>query len=641
MVTNKFLIFFLFLAFGLLCSGGAAYGRRNVQDPRQQYERCQRRCQWETHGEREQEQCECGRQYKEQQGHQEKRGQHSHDLSPEDLQRKYQECRQRCEEQEHRQRPQCQQRCQRQFEVQRRQQQQCQERCEKQEQGRKDQKQCLRKCAEEQQTKQGKQPQKQYQECQERCQELQQGQQQQQRCQTKCMEQYEEQERDKDEINHHHHKESRREEEEEDEEEGQYRNNPYYFPYKRSFQTQLRDEEGKFKVLQRFAKKSPLLKGIDNYRFGILEANPNTFVLPHHSDSGAIYFATNGKGTITFVSDENKESYNVERGTVVRIPAGSTVYMVNQDNKDKLQIAMLALPVNNPSDIEEFFPAGNEKPRSYYQIFSSEILETVLNTPREKLEKLLEGQKGQQGVFRRAKPEQIRAMSQQATSPRQRGGERLVFNLLSQSAVYSNQNGRFFEASPEDFKQLQNMDVSVVAFKINQGAILMPNYNSKATFVVLVTEGNGYFEMACPHFSRQSQGSQNGRHDIREQEEEERTGEYKKVKAQLSPGDVFVLPAGHPITVVASKNENLKAIAFGINARNNERIFLAGKKNLMRQMDSEAKEISFGVPSKLVDEIFNNQEESYFVPFSQQRQRESEERRGTPLASFLDFARLF
>ena len=77
-------------------------------------------------------------------------------------------------------------------------------------------------------------------------------------------------------------------------------------------------------------------------------------------------------------------------------------------------------------------------------------------------------QKRQQGGFRRAKPEQIRAMSQQATSPRKKGGEILAINLLSQSPVYSNQNGRFFEASPEEFQQLQNMDVAVAASKINQ-----------------------------------------------------------------------------------------------------------------------------------------------------------------------------
>nr|prf major storage protein [Theobroma cacao] len=523
---------------------------------------------------------------------------------------------------------------------------QCQRRCESEATEEREQEQCEQRCEreyKEQQRQQEEELQRQYQQCQGRCQEQQQGQREQQQCQRKCWEQYKEQERGEHE-NYHNHKKNRSEEEE-----GQQRNNPYYFPKRRSFQTRFRDEEGNFKILQRFAENSPPLKGINDYRLAMFEANPNTFILPHHCDAEAIYFVTNGKGTITFVTHENKESYNVQRGTVVSVPAGSTVYVVSQDNQEKLTIAVLALPVNSPGKYELFFPAGNNKPESYYGAFSYEVLETVFNTQREKLEEILEEQRGQkrqqgqQGMFRKAKPEQIRAISQQATSPRHRGGERLAINLLSQSPVYSNQNGRFFEACPEDFSQFQNMDVAVSAFKLNQGAIFVPHYNSKATFVVFVTDGYGYAQMACPHLSRQSQGSQSGRQDRREQEEEseeETFGEFQQVKAPLSPGDVFVAPAGHAVTFFASKDQPLNAVAFGLNAQNNQRIFLAGKKNLVRQMDSEAKELSFGVPSKLVDNIFNNPDESYFMSFSQQRQRR-DERRGNPLASILDFARLF
>ncbi|XP_021291635.1 vicilin [Herrania umbratica] len=485
-------------------------------------------------------------------------------------------------------------------------------------------------------------PQRKYEECQERCDQKQQGQREQQQCQRKCWEQYKEQERGEHE-NYHHLKQSRSEEEEE----GQQRNNPYYFPKRRSFQTRFRDEEGNFKILQRFAENSSPLKGINDYRFAIFEANPNTFVLPHHSDAEAIYFVTKGKGTITFVTHENKESYNVQRGTAVSVPAACTVYVVNQDKQEKLTIAVLALPVNTPGKYEVFFPAGNNKPESYYRAFSYEVLEAVFNTQREKLEKIFEeqrGQEGQQGMFRRAKPEQIRALSQQATSPGQRGGESLAVNLFSQSPVYSNRNGRFFEVCPEAFSQFQNMDVAVAAIKLNPGAIFVPHYNSKTTFLVLITDGYGYVEMACPHLSRQSQGSQSGRQDRREQEEEESEdetiGEYEQVKTPLSPGDIFVVPAGHAVTFFASKDQPLNAVAFGLNAQNNQRIFLAGKKNMVRQMDSEAKELSFGVPSKLVDDIFNNPDESYFMSFSQQRQR-GDERRGNPLASIMDFARLF
>lgn len=104
---------------------------------------------------------------------------------------------------------------------------------------------------------------------------------------------------------------------------------------------------------------------------------------------------------------------------------------------------------------------------------------------------------------------------------------------------------------------------------------MVPHYNSKTTAIVLVIEGRGRLEMGCPHLSHQGQGSQEPRE---QSEEEESSGRLQKITAELSPGDVFVIPAGHPIALVA-QNENLRTVGFGINALNNQRNFLAGKTN--------------------------------------------------------------
>ncbi|KAE8663504.1 hypothetical protein F3Y22_tig00112957pilonHSYRG00062 [Hibiscus syriacus] len=113
-----------------------------------------------------------------------------------------------------------------------------------------------------------------------------------------------------------------------------------------------------------------------------------------------------------------------------------------------------------------------------------------------------------------------------------------------------------------------------------------------------------------------------------EREEEKRAGEYSKMRVRLSAGDSFIVPAGHPVTYVASDNQRLRFIAFGLYHQNNTRIFIAGKDNVVKQMDSAAKELAFGLPSSLVDEVFNNLQESYFV--SRQRQ-----------PAILDFVGLF
>jgi mannose-6-phosphate isomerase-like protein (cupin superfamily) len=136
-----------------------------------------------------------------------------------------------------------------------------------------------------------------------------------------------------------------------------------------------------------------------------------------------------------------------------------------------------------------------------------------------------------------------------------------------------------------------SLDICVIVYYlvawafVMQGAVMVPHYNSRATVVVFVVEGTGRFEMACPYLSSQSQERQ-GR---REQEEEESSGEFQRVSARLSPGDAFVIPAGHPISVVASEKENLRLVGFGINGHDNRRNFLAGNRSSQLTFSKQTK----------------------------------------------------
>lgn len=134
-----------------------------------------------------------------------------------------------------------------------------------------------------------------------------------------------------------------------------------------------------------------------------------------------------------------------------------------------------------------------------------------------------------------------------------------------------------------------------------------PYYNSKSTKIAMVVSGNGYYEMACPHLSQQGQSQQG------------QGTSYRKVSAHVSAGDVFVVPAGHPIVTVASKKENLQVVCFELCAQNNQRYPLAGNNNILKQLENEAKELSFNIPARQVDQILNNQRQSWFFPGPQQQ----------------------
>ncbi|GKV43724.1 hypothetical protein SLEP1_g50978 [Rubroshorea leprosula] len=134
--------------------------------------------------------------------------------------------------------------------------------------------------------------------------------------------------------------------------------------------------------------------------------------------------------------------------------------------------------------------------------------------------------------------------------------------------------------------------------------------------VFLIKEGSVLFKMVSPQLPRQRQEEQSA-----EGEEEQRSGQYQRVTARANPGDIFITLADHPVSLIASQNEDMKAIGFGINAKNSQRIFLAGRNNIVRNMEREAQELSFGVPARLVEQVFNNQEESHFLSASQKRQQ--------------------
>lgn len=153
--------------------------------------------------------------------------------------------------------------------------------------------------------------------------------------------------------------------------------------------------------------------------------------------------------------------------------------------------------------------------------------------------------------------------------------------------------------------------------------MIAPYYNSRSTKVAFVVGGRGYFEMACPHLS-EGEGDQ----------------QYAKVRAHLSEGDAFVVPAGHPVVMVAAGDSDLQLASFGINGGFNQKHFLAGKKNVWEEVAKEAKALAFGTAAEDVEEIFKRQDESYFVagPEQRERGRQGGAAAAAAAASILEFA---
>ncbi|PIA56046.1 hypothetical protein AQUCO_00700403v1 [Aquilegia coerulea] len=382
--------------------------------------------------------------------------------------------------------------------------------------------------------------------------------------------------------------------------------NPYLF-HQQKFSSHIKSQQGKVQLLEKFNKRSDLLQGIENYRISYLEANPSTFAVPNHVNAETIFFVLSGQGTITLLQENNRETHNLERGDIIMVRAGTILSFVNRDNKEKLRVASLLQPDNVPGDVKAFVGAGGRDPESYYNTFSNEILEAAFNVKGDQLRKLFEGQN--KGVFLKASQEQIKALSRDESSEHGTGGpwpfvhgksqSNKPYNMFNKERLsQSNQYGKFYVVSQDDYKMLQELDVQLSYANITKGAMIGPYYNSRSTKIAMVVNGNG---------EKGQRGS---------------TSTYQKMSGRISRGDVYVTPAGHPFVAVASNDENLEVVMFEINARYNHRYQLAGKNNILKQLEKEAKELSFNVPAKQVEEILNKQQGSLFYPGPKQQQQQ-------------------
>lgn len=395
--------------------------------------------------------------------------------------------------------------------------------------------------------------------------------------------------------------------------------NPYVFG-KESFEYRVRSEHGRVGLLKRFSNLSPNLLRIENYRLGLLEAEPLTFVMPTHLDADSIFYVIDGEGAVSILHEGNRESHCLERGDIIRVWAGSIIYLINKSHDRKLRVAKLLQAVGNTGDVEAFYSAGGEESGSYYQSFSIELLEAALNTKRDKLQRFFAQNKRE--VIIKASEEKIRAIARQAG--KSEGGpwpftrSKKPFNLLGKRPSHQNNRGQLYEADSNDYDQLRDLNARVSHANISGGSMVAPFFNTRAFKIALVEEGSGYLEIICPHVEGRRGGEerQREREQGREEHGKEKQGskKYTRVSSLLSEGSVYVIPPGHPTTIVAGRGKNLRITCFELPAENNERVYLSGRNSILREMEDAAKELAFGVPAKAADEVLSGQKEEVFLP---------------------------
>jgi len=434
---------------------------------------------------------------------------------------------------------------------------------------------------------------------------------------------------------------------------------PYVFG-PRSFQSIVRSEQGFIKALRPFNEESRLLRGIKNYRVAIMEANPRSFVVPGYTDADGIGYVAQGEGVLTVIENCEKKSYTVRQGDVIVAPAGSIMHLANTDGRRKLVIAKILHTISVPGKFQYFLG------QSLVSSLSKRVQRAAFKTSEERLERLFgrQGQKQKKGFIVRASEEQVRELRRHASEGGQSphwplppfgGDSRGTYNLLEQRPTIANRHGRLYEADARSFRALRDHDVRVAFANITAGSMTAPYYNTQSVKIAVVLEGEGEVEIVCPHLSQDSEsrhrGGQSeergkgrwreeeeddereqqhrgrGRESESESESEQQQEKYETIRARVSRGSAFVVPPGHPVVEISSSrgSSNLQVVCFEIRAEKSDRVWLAGKNNVLGKLDRPAKELAFGAPEREIDQVLGAQQDEGFLAGPEEQQGQGEE----------------
>lgn len=68
---------------------------------------------------------------------------------------------------------------------------------------------------------------------------------------------------------------------------------------------------------------------------------------------------------MNMVREQRRESFNIKEGDIFRIHAGTTAYLVNRDNNERLVLVKLIQPVNTPGQFQVSTERTTSKFNSY------------------------------------------------------------------------------------------------------------------------------------------------------------------------------------------------------------------------------------------------------------------------------------
>ncbi|KAK6926833.1 Cupin 1 [Dillenia turbinata] len=366
---------------------------------------------------------------------------------------------------------------------------------------------------------------------------------------------------------------------------------------------------------------------------GFLTMEPKTLFIPQYLDSSLIIFIRGGEARVGTVYKDDMVERHLKMGDVFRIEGGSTFYLINMDEGQRLHV-ICSLDPNEGlgfDTFQAFLLAGHN---SVLAGFDKETLAAAFNLTKEELKDLMTSQSSEPIVYltdhspsmwkkfvqlkaeeklehlRRVIPsgedeEDIQELEQTTWSWRKllnsvfpqkfldnvRKKHRKLdsYNLYKRTPDFKNNYGWSLALEESDYRPLRKSGVGIFYVNLTAGSMMAPHVNPRATEFSIVLRGSGSIQIVYPNGT-------------------------SAASTQVKEGDVFFVPRYFPFCQIASRSGPMEFFGFTTSARKNRPQFLVGASSILHTMEGPELAAAFGMTEKHFRHIANAQREGVILP---------------------------
>ncbi|URD76141.1 Cupin [Musa troglodytarum] len=332
-----------------------------------------------------------------------------------------------------------------------------------------------------------------------------------------------------------------------------------------------------------------------SYHLQFITLEPGSLFLPVLLHTDMLFYVHTGRGTVTYISEDETDEIDVVRGDVYRLQQGTTFYVRSHPDPTREKLRVHA--IFDKTDIEDplgFSVSAYSNLSDMVRGFDEKVLQSGFGVSEEAIRGLkwvptppsivptTHENETEKGNWKEGMLEALLGVGGPTVVMNKKTTKAKPYNFFKAKPDVANRNGWSTAVTHEDLQALEGSNLAPFMVNLTRGSMMGPHWNPRATEIAVVIHGQGMVQMVCP-------GDPSGKVD----------GGFacRNAKFKVEEGDAFVVPRLHPMTQVSYNNDTFVFVGFSSMAGNNHPQFLAGKSSVLRALDRDVVAASFSAPN--------------------------------------------